>query len=151
MEPGEAKTILPAGVFLFSPEGAAQVLPLKDALVVDDYEPLRRVVSSTLQATGYRVFEAATAHEALVILTSRQISLLVCDLCLNEQSNGMTLIEDAVRTYPGLRAILMSGSLRSGQKTGGDFSVISKPFAPQELLELIEGLSSQDRSSSVSG
>jgi DNA-binding NtrC family response regulator len=110
------------------------------SLVIDDSAPVRSAVADSLRAAGHRVLEAATSEEALAIVASENISLSVCDLNLDERTSGLTLLNQAVRLRPGLKGILMSGSLLPGQKLHTTFSVLSKPFAPQTLIDLAERL-----------
>jgi CheY-like chemotaxis protein len=112
----------------------------KAALVVDDSQPVRSVVASTLQSIGYRVLEAATGAAALAIAESESISLAVCDLYLDRETSGAAILEQAARLRPGLKCILISGSALPGQQLRTPFPVLSKPFPLKALVDLVERL-----------
>jgi CheY-like chemotaxis protein len=112
----------------------------KAALVVDDSQPVRSLVASTLQSLGYRVLEAATGAEALAIAESENISLAVCDLYLDRETSGAAILEQTARLHPGLKCILMSGSVLPGRELRTPFPLLSKPFPLKELVDLVERL-----------
>jgi len=110
------------------------------SLVIDDSEPVRTAVANILRAAGHHVLEAATSENALAIVASEPISLAVCDLNLNERTSGAALLSQAVRLRPGLKCVLMSGSIPPEQKQRTLFPALSKPFAPGDLIDLVERL-----------
>jgi DNA-binding response OmpR family regulator len=104
-----------------------------------------------LKANGLRVIVAATAAEALADACP---DFLLCDYNLRGSINGVESIE-ALRAALGenIPAIVMTGDTRSKTReaiTSHDISVLIKPFAADELLQLIGGLhrlrQDQDRS-----
>jgi DNA-binding NtrC family response regulator len=114
---------------------------MKVALVVDDSEPVRTVVADALRGAGMLVLEAATTDEALAIVASREdLAIAISDLSLDGQVSGVTLLNQALRLRPSLKCVLMSGSMLPGQKMRTPFPIISKPFPPQALVELVERL-----------
>jgi len=113
------------------------------SLVIDDFAPVRTAIADILRTVGYRVLEATTSVEALAIVASENVSLAICDLYLDERTSGATILDQAVRLRPGLKGVLMSGSMVPGQKLHAPFPVLSKPFAPQTLIDLAERLLSE--------
>jgi CheY-like chemotaxis protein len=53
---------------------------MKHILIVDDEAPIREILSQMLTQSGFRVTEAASAHEALGKLESDRPDLLISDL-----------------------------------------------------------------------
>ena len=52
-------------------------------LVVDDEEPIREIISSMLNAAGYKTRQAASGMEALAILNSTgEFELMLSDLMM---------------------------------------------------------------------
>jgi DNA-binding NtrC family response regulator len=112
----------------------------KAVLVVDDSDSVRSVVAAALRAVGYRVHEASTSMEALSILASEDIAFAVSDLSLGGKISGAAVLEEAVRLHPGLQCVLMSGSIAPGEKLRTSFPVLSKPFPPKVLVDLLGSL-----------
>lgn len=65
---------------LVGDEGPATIL------ILESREINRRMLRSMLKTEGYRIFEAADAHEALDLLSHGQVDLIVLDLVMPEVS-----------------------------------------------------------------
>ncbi|MBV9504253.1 MAG: response regulator [Acidobacteriia bacterium] len=79
-------------------------------LVVEDVEPLRKMVRMMLLDGGYAVIEAANAREAISALEQHPhgIHLLLTDLVMPGM-NGAELAREASRISPALPVLFMSG------------------------------------------
>src|SRR5689334_8120452 len=76
-------------------------------LVADDDPRILATVASFLTKAGFAVQKAADGEEAMqAIAGDPDISLLVTDFSMPEMS-GATLISEAIRVRPHLRALLM--------------------------------------------
>jgi two-component system OmpR family response regulator len=62
-------------------------------LVVDDNESIRRLISAYLLQAGYEVLPAASGMEALSVLDSRRIDLMIADIMMPGM-DGYTLTAD---------------------------------------------------------
>lgn len=84
--------------------------PQITVLVVED-EPLVRLdIVLTLQDDGFRVFEAATADEAIVLLeTHPEIHLLFTDIDMPGSMDGLKLAAAVRDRWPPVKIILTSG------------------------------------------
>lgn len=109
-------------------------------LVVDDTPSLLRIIDTILASEGYDVVPAVSAEEALHVLRSRKVHLLLSDALLPGGPGGMQLIEVGRGLNPDLKCILMSGALETGSEYGLPYPTLSKPFSPDELLHLVEQL-----------
>jgi CheY-like chemotaxis protein len=109
-------------------------------LVVDDAPALLRIIHTILASQGYEVVAAASAEEALGVLRSQRIHLLLSDAYLPGGIGGVELIEEGRGLNPELKCILMSGALEQGSEYGLSYPTLSKPFAPEELLQLVDEL-----------
>ena len=102
-------------------------------LVVDDEEPMQRVVRRILIALGYQVILASSGEQALA--ASRQhegpIHLILSDLHIARES-GPALVKRLSSDRPEARALFMSGhSVGAAQKSellDPDANFIEKPF-----------------------
>jgi putative two-component system response regulator len=63
----------------------------RSVLVVDDEEPIRRLLGYLLQSHGYPVLLATNASEARHKLNGQPIALMLCDVNLPGES-GMDLV-----------------------------------------------------------
>ena len=111
-------------------------------LVVEDDEPLRRLVQRILERRGYVVTMAATPAEALRLVeeTGAPLDLLLTDVVLPGMS-GRMMAERLVAKHPGLRVLYMSGYtddavVRRGVLQGATHFV-QKPFDRTELLRKV--------------
>lgn len=84
-------------------------------LVVDDYEEQRTTASELLRDLGYQVFTAASGREALKLFESakrsggQRIDLVVIDLVLGDDFDGVETFKALIALEPGQKAILVSG------------------------------------------
>jgi DNA-binding response OmpR family regulator len=120
-------------------------------LVVDDVGVVRKIAFRLLSESGYRVFEASSASEALEVLsTARQpISLAIVDVILPEVS-GVDLVKLVREQWPATRIIFMSAFpaevlVREGLDHP-NVLFLAKPFTRDELLTRVtEALSHRRR------
>ncbi len=112
-------------------------------LVVDDEPDLREILQCNLENAGYTVDTAASAEEALSIL-SPEHSLLLLDVMMGGMS-GFRLAErlrnDLKNNIPiiFLTAKDREDDLLTGFSAGGD-DYISKPFSLHEVLARIKAI-----------
>jgi nitrogen-specific signal transduction histidine kinase/CheY-like chemotaxis protein len=122
------------------PKGDAQPI-----LVVEDDPSLRLVASATIESLGYRIFEAATAREALQLLErNSQIRILFTDILLPGGMNGIELANEAQRRYPGLKVLYASGCADCRSMTDCSIQVsdiiLPKPFRVGDIARHLSTL-----------
>jgi len=105
-------------------------------LAVDDEEIVQSLIRDALEEEGHRVLTAASGHDALQILKSETIDLLITDIRMPNMS-GTDLAEQARSFNPAIGIIFMTGyaSLTSAKDAikRGALDYIMKPF---ELAEI---------------
>ncbi len=101
-------------------------------LVVDGDRKLRAAVRKILREAGYRVFEAATGLEALVICACRPIDLMLTELALSG-IGGIQLAEAVRERFPSVRILGMSADPPSSP-AGPIMECLKKPVDSAELL-----------------
>ena len=74
-------------------------------LVAEDDKNLRRLMTAYLKGDGYKIYGAADGEEALQILESNKIDLLVCDIMMPGK-DGYELTAD-IREFDSELPILM--------------------------------------------
>ena len=75
----------------------------KKVLTVDDSRTMREMVSFTLRGAGFDVVEAIDGQQALVVLASHKVDLILADLNMPNM-DGITLIRQ-VRASGGHRTV----------------------------------------------
>ncbi len=107
-------------------------------LVVEDEAKLRFDTVDLLEEAGYRVLEAATADEALVLFKINQIDTLFTDIDMPGSMDGLGLVKAVRARWPATRIIVTSDAIRLSHRdmeSGVDF--ISKPISNTELLKMM--------------
>lgn len=109
-------------------------------LVVDDDEGIRENIVDLLGSEGYHVVSAADATEAMRILESEPIDLLLTDFQM-PGPNGVELIEAARKAKGSLPAILMTAYLYVYEQLDEDrrrgITLLRKPFDADEILRVV--------------
>ena len=108
-------------------------------LIVDDIAQIRKMLTITLQASGYRVLEADNAKQALGVVATRPPDLVLLDLGLPDQ-NGQDVLAHLREWYSNPIIILSvqtseSQIVEALDKGANDYLV--KPFRTGELLARI--------------
>jgi two-component system cell cycle sensor histidine kinase/response regulator CckA len=112
-------------------------------LVVDDERITRRVAYRILSEEGYRVFEAASAEEAMSVLdmAHRYIHLVILDVVM-PVVDGVELGRRILERWPSLRLLYMSAHPAEVLTEHGldDLRVrfLAKPFTHDELLGKVQ-------------
>ena len=113
------------------------LLDNRNILVVDDEEPVRRLIGYLLKTHGYPVFLAADGREARQVLKDQPIALLLCDVNMPGES-GMDLVRATLAEHKDTAAIMVTGLDRSVLANAaievGAFGYIVKPFETNEVL-----------------
>src|SRR5687767_13037626 len=114
--------------------------PLKTILVVDDEAAIRRLFRILLERAGYRVAEAANGREALRVIDSEPIDLMITDIVMPDQEGLETLTALRAGGRP-LKIIAISGAAFSCLKIAkilGANATLPKPVTPDDLLATVE-------------
>ncbi|MBK8575189.1 MAG: response regulator [Elusimicrobia bacterium] len=127
------------------PGGSNDEPPQHDRiLVVDDREEQRNVISRILKSHGYRVSALAGGAEALVHLESSGADLIILDISLRRDREGLDLHAQIRLRWPSQRILLISGHPRETYADvlgrAGDCPFLKKPFRAEELLAAAENL-----------
>jgi len=113
------------------------LLDNRNILVVDDEEPIRRLIGYLLQTHGYTVTLAADAREARQKLDEQPFALMLCDVNMPGES-GMDLVRSILGERPHTAAIMVTGLdssvLANAALDMGAFGYIVKPFESNEVM-----------------
>uniref|UniRef100_UPI0023525B7A sigma-54-dependent transcriptional regulator n=1 Tax=Alteromonas australica TaxID=589873 RepID=UPI0023525B7A len=109
-------------------------------LIVEDDAGLREALLDTLLLGNYNVVAADCAEQALMMLSSHTVDLVVSDIQMGEMS-GLTLLKSIKAKYPNLPVLLMTAYATIDDAVqamrDGATDYLSKPFAPEVLLNLV--------------
>jgi DNA-binding response OmpR family regulator len=118
-------------------------LPL--VLVVDDEHAIADSLAIILSRSGFSVLTAYDAESALRLARVVPPDLLLSDVMMGPGMDGVELAITLVRASPDCRVLLFSGHaatvdlLESARHAGHNFTLLSKPLHPSDLLERIRG------------
>ena len=129
-------------------------------LLVDDDPGLLRLLSIRLRAEGYTVEAVQSASAALAAVATFRPRLVITDLRMDHM-DGIELLEELQRQWPGLRVILITahGTIPDAVKAtqSGAFGFLTKPIEKDELLLQVEralemsGINHEEEESWASG
>jgi CheY-like chemotaxis protein len=112
-------------------------------LLVDDDELLRGVLAKALALGGHAVIQASDGKAAMRLAATQAIDLVITDIVMPVQE-GLETIMALRRDRPALPIIAMSGGatnsrlyLQIAAKVGAR-RMLSKPFSPGQLLDLVD-------------
>ena len=119
-----------------------------NVLVVDDSVVMRRMVARSLSMGGLpvgEVYEAGDGVEALGVMDSRWVDLVLCDINMPGM-DGIELVRRMVANEVTRRVpVVMVSTERSEPriqelKELGVGGYLHKPFRPEELAQLVRGV-----------
>jgi CheY-like chemotaxis protein len=115
---------------------------METILIVDDYLEQRLVASELLQSLGYRVLTAESGYAAVKLFEQHPpggagIDLVVMDLVLGDDFDGVETFKRILTHSPGQKAVLVSGFAdlaRIGEaRKLGVGECIQKPYTSESL------------------
>ncbi|HET7511604.1 MAG TPA: sigma-54 dependent transcriptional regulator [Chthoniobacterales bacterium] len=110
-------------------------------LIIDDERPIQLTLEALLGRHGYDADIAGTAATGARLLESKKPALVLLDLQLPD-ADGLQMLDQIKTEHPGIPVIILSAhdSLSNAIESikRGAFHFISKPYAPEELLSLVE-------------
>jgi len=110
-------------------------------LVVDDSPDTLEVLQRNLESKGYRVFTAPGAVEAIKILESTPMGLVITDLKM-PKVNGLSLVRHIQENFKDTEVMMITGypsieGAVEAVKTGAE-EYLAKPFTDEELLTAVK-------------
>lgn len=121
------------------PAKATMLRGTETVLLVEDETSVRKVASAYMRRLGYTVLEAPDAHRALEIWRESQsaIQLILTDMIMPGQLNGLDMAEEIWRENPRMPVIISSGYNTELQKRQKDefpyLSKLPKPYTSAVL------------------
>jgi DNA-binding NtrC family response regulator len=115
-------------------------------LLIEDEGIVRLGTTAILEDAGYRVLEAVNVAEASDLLRAHpEIGLVVTDVQMPGEIDGLGLVESMNRDYPEIPTLVTSGraSVNEARQSGAD-KFLAKPYSARDLESVVQAtLSSQ--------
>lgn len=108
-------------------------------LVVDDEAPIRNLLSTFFKKRGYQVTAVETARETRAMARDQNIDLIILDIALGDDDDGLDLLTELKGEKPHLPVIILTGMgmdddlLRESRRRGAS-GYIGKTMPLEELL-----------------
>ena len=113
----------------------------RHVLIIDDERPVLMTLEALLRRHGYHVDTAPTAAQGLKLVKSKPPTLVLLDLRLPD-ADGLEMLDRIKTELPEVQVIILTAhdSLHNAIESikRGAYHFISKPYAPEELLSLVE-------------
>ena len=110
-------------------------------LIIDDERPVLMTLEALLKRHGYHVDTAPTASQGLKLIRSKSPTLILLDLQLPD-ADGLETLDQIKTEVPQIQVIILTAhdSLHNAIESikRGAYHFISKPYAAEELLSLVE-------------
>jgi DNA-binding NtrC family response regulator len=110
-------------------------------LIIDDERPVLMTLEALLKRHGYHVDTAPTASQGLKLIRSKSPTLILLDLQLPD-ADGLETLDRIKTEVPQIQVIILTAhdSLHNAIESikRGAYHFISKPYAAEELLSLVE-------------
>lgn len=117
-------------------------------LLVEDEEKVREVAKAALESYGFRVWQAASAAQAMELAKENMevIDLVVSDLIMPD-CTGRSLVTSLRKMKPQCKILLMSGYSGENGPANSEGELnepfLQKPFTPQELARKVRSVLDQ--------
>ncbi|MGO1591689.1 MAG: response regulator transcription factor [Ancrocorticia sp.] len=124
---------------MYSPDDAAA----SRILLADDEEPITSTLAPYLERSGFEVTVASDGEEALAILDSQDVDIIVSDV-LMPRRDGRSLLRELRQREDWTPVILLTKVDESFERSAaldeGADDYIGKPFDPPELVSRIRAV-----------
>ena len=108
-------------------------------LVVDDEPALAELVRTWAREEGHTAVIASSADDALTLLAARAFDVMITDIKMPGQMDGIGLAKRAALNYPGMTILLMSAYSKetATQRAGIPWPLLVKPFRKDEWVKAL--------------
>jgi CheY-like chemotaxis protein len=109
-------------------------------LIIDDDAEVRALMRLTLERAGFEVAEARDGEEGVQAFRQQAADLIFCDVFMPGK-DGLEVIQELRRDFPGVKVIAMSGggyrgtmALLDVARHLGAIEALSKPFSVTDAV-----------------
>lgn len=106
-------------------------------LVVDDVEDQRKIAEEMLRKIGYRTASVSNGKEAVEYVTGNPVDLLILDMIMEPNMDGLETYRRVIQMRPGQRAVITSGfsetdRVKEAQRLGAG-RYLKKPYTLEAI------------------
>jgi len=83
--------------------------PRRRVLLVDDNDPLRKMLNAVLKDHGFDVEEASNVNDALKFIAAQTFDVLLSDLQMPNAGDGLTVVSAMRHSNPKAATFILSG------------------------------------------
>src|SRR6266540_4087723 len=109
-------------------------------IVIDDQEPIRRVMRRALEKEGHEVLEASDGEIGEQLLERSPADVVITDIFMPGQ-DGIVTLRQIRKRFPAVKVIVISGGdssgmldLRQDAELLGAVKSLQKPFNAREIM-----------------
>ena len=113
-------------------------------IVIDDQEPIRRIVRRALENDGHQVFEASDGEAGMALLEREPADVVITDIFMPGM-DGIQTLREIRKRFPAIKVIAMSGGdstgmmdLRRDAELLGAVESLQKPFNARDIVDLVQ-------------
>ena len=113
-------------------------------IVIDDQEPIRRIVRRALENDGHQVFEASDGEAGMALLEREPADVVITDIFMPGM-DGIQTLREIRKRFPAIKVIAMSGGdssgmldLRRDAELLGAVKSLQKPFNARDIVEIVQ-------------
>ena len=115
-------------------------------VVIDDQEPIRRIVRRALEQAGHQVLDAEDGELGLQLLERPPVDVVVSDIFMPGM-DGIQMLRQIRKQFPAVKVIVMSGGdssgmldLRRDAELLGAVKSLAKPFTTHEIVTIVNSV-----------
>src|SRR5712691_12031858 len=115
-------------------------------IVIDDQEPIRRIVRRALEQEGHEVLDASEGEMGMQLLERHTAAVVITDIFMPGQDGILTLRQIRKR-FPAVKVIVMSGGdstgmmdLRRDAELLGAVKSLQKPFNARDIVDVVRAV-----------
>ena len=112
-------------------------------IVIDDQEPIRRIVRRALEQEGHEVLDASEGEMGMQLLERHTAAVVITDIFMPGQ-DGILTLRQIRKKFPAVKVIVISGGdstglldLRHDAELLGAVKSLQTPFTSAELVETV--------------
>ena len=112
-------------------------------IVIDDQEPIRRIVRRALEQDGHEVLDASEGEMGMRLLEQHAADVVITDIFMPGQ-DGILTLRQIRKQFPAVKVIVISGGdssglldLRHDAELLGAVKSLQKPFTAAELIQTV--------------
>jgi CheY-like chemotaxis protein len=115
-------------------------------VVIDDEEPIRRILRRALEQAGHEVLDASDGEMGLQVLGSHSADVVISDIFM-PGLDGIQTLRQIRKQFPRIKVIVISGGdssgmldLRRDAELLGAVKSLPKPFTTHEIVAVVNSV-----------